>query len=279
MARLLKISTANTAFQFLETLLRNRTRRHQAGQFVVQGVRAINAALAGGWAIKAFAFPRDRGLSRWATDILENSMAERHFEVVPQLFEVLAGKDDPSELIAVAAMRPDALDRIPVRPETLVVIADRPGSPGNLGTLIRSCDAFGVEGLVVTGHAVDLYDPATIRASVGAFFTVPSVVLRSHHEVAAWLIRLRDVDPTLRVVGTSARATEPLRGLDAGGSIALIVGNETTGMSHAYGELCDLTVSIPMRGTATSLNAAVAASIALYEIDANRRYDRCSVRS
>ena len=269
--RLLKVSTANTAFQFMETLLRNRTKRHRAGQFVVQGVRQINAALAGGWAIKAFAFPRDRQLSRWATTILESSTAEQHFEVAPELFEVLSGKADPSELIAVAAMRADSLERIPMRAGMLVVVADRPASPGNLGTLIRSCDAFGVDGLIVTGHAVDLYDPATIRASVGAFFATPCVVLPSHHEVTAWVARVRDTDHGLKVVGTSARATEPLRGLEASGSIVIVLGNETTGMSHAYRELCDLLVSIPMRGSTTSLNAAVAASIALYEIDASRR--------
>jgi len=269
--RLLEVSTTNAAFQHMETLLRNRHKRHRSGQFVVQGVRAINAALAGGWAIKAFAFPRARELSRWATDILEASTAEQHFEVVPRLFETLSGKDDPSELIAIAATRPDALERIPVREGMLVVVADRPASPGNLGTLIRSCDAFGVDGLIVTGHAVDLYDPATIRASVGAFFSIPSVAAPSHRDVADWLSRVRGTDSMLRVVGTSARATQPLRGLDARGSIVIAVGNEATGLSHAYREMCDTLVSIPMRGTATSLNAAVAASIALYEIDASRR--------
>jgi TrmH family RNA methyltransferase len=255
----------------METLLRNRKKRHQSGEFVVQGVRAINAALAGRWTIMAFAFQRGRQLSSWATDILEASAAERHFEIAPELFEILSGKDNPAELIAIAAMRPDALERIPVRAGMLVVVADRPASPGNLGTLIRSCDAFGVDGLIATGHAVDLYDPATIRASVGAFFSIPSIALPSYREVAAWISQVRGTDPALRVVGTSARATERLRGLDARGSIVIAVGNETTGLSHAFRDMCDALVSIPMRGTATSLNAAVAASIALYEIDVTRR--------
>ena len=83
---------------------------------------------------------------------------------------------------------------------------------------------------------------------------------------------LRQSLPNMKLVGTSARASSPLRNFEWGGAdeVVLVIGNETTGLSHAYRELCDAVVSIPMRGTATSLNAAVAASIALYELDAYR---------
>ena len=153
----------------------------------------------------------------------------------------------------------------------LVVVVDRPGSPGNLGTLIRSCDAFGADGVIVSGHGVDLYDPATIRASVGSFFTVPSVALPSHREVGEWVSGLRQAYPGLTLVGTSARASADLREFAWGTEVVLLVGNETNGLSHAYREMCDAVVRIPMRGTATSLNAAVATSIVLHEVDTRRR--------
>lgn len=269
--RVLPVSTANAAFQRLEVLQRNRTKRHRYGEFVVEGVRAINNAIAHGWAVRAFAYARGRERSRWATSILESSTAETHFELAPELFDQLSGKEEPSELIAVAAIPPDDVSRIPTEAGLTVVIVDRPGSPGNLGTLIRSCDAFGVSGVVVTGHGVDLYDPATIRATVGSFFAVPSLTLASHREVAAWLADVRRAYPGLVIVGTSARATTALRDFTWGSEVALVVGNETSGMSHAYHELCDAVVTIPMRGTATSLNAAVATSISLYELDSFRR--------
>jgi TrmH family RNA methyltransferase len=148
----------------------------------------------------------------------------------------------------------------------VALVVDRPASPGNLGTLIRSCDAFGASGVIVTGHGVDLYDPATIRATVGSFFSVPCVALASHNEVAAWVDGLRNSPAGVRAVGTSARATTPLRDFDWRGGIVLVVGNETHGLSHAYREMCDDVVTIPMQGTVTSLNAAVATSIVLYEI-------------
>lgn len=269
--RHLEVSTANTAFQRIDVLRRNRNKRHRYGEFVVEGVRAINGALAGGWTVRSFAYPRDRQLSRWATDILDASTADSHLAVAPALFDQISEKEESSELLAMVATRPDSIDRIPRRAGMLVVVVDRPGSPGNLGTLIRSCDAFGADGVIVSGHGVDLYDPATIRASVGSFFAVPSIALPSHREVGEWVSGLRQSYPGLTLVGTSARASSELRDFAWGTEVVLLVGNETTGLSHAYREMCDAVVRIPMRGTATSLNAAVATSIVLYEVDAHRR--------
>jgi len=269
--RHLEVSTANTAFQRIDVLRRNRNKRHRYGEFVVEGVRAINGALAAGWTIRSFAYPRDRQQSRWATDILATSTAESHLSVAPALFDTISEKEDSSELLAVVAMRPDSVERIPTGPGMAVVVVDRPGSPGNLGTLIRSCDAFGVAGVIVTGHGVDLYEPATIRASVGSFFSVPCIALESHREVAEWVGELRGSYSGLTVVGTSARASSELRDFHWGTEVVLLVGNETNGLSHAYREMCDDIVRIHMRGTATSLNAAVATSIVLYELDTHRR--------
>ena len=269
--RHLEVSTANTAFQRIDVLRRNRNKRHRYGEFVVEGVRAINGALAGGWTVRSFAYPRDRQLSRWATDILEASTADSHLAVAPALFDQISEKEESSELLAVVATRPDSVERIPVRAGMLVVVVDRPGSPGNLGTLIRSCDAFGADGVIVSGHGVDLYDPATIRASVGSFFAVPSVAVPSHKEVGEWVSGLRQSYPGLTLVGTSARASSELRDFAWGTEVVLLVGNEATGLSHAYREMCDAVVRIPMRGTGTALNAAVATSIVLYEVDAHRR--------
>src|SRR5687767_3863233 len=269
--RVLQVSTANAAFQRLDVLQRNRTKRHRYGEFVVEGVRAINGAIAAEWSVRSFTYARGRPLSQWASSILDESNAEAHFEMAPELFDSLSGKEDPSELLAVVAMRPDAVERIPLATGMTVVVVDRPGSPGNLGTLIRSCDAFGASGVIVTGHGVDLYDPATVRASVGSFFAVPSLTLPSHREVAAWVADVRREQPGLTVVGTSARASTAVRDVRWGSEVVLVVGNETSGMSHAYRELCDDVVTIPMHGTATSLNAAVATSIVLYELDSARR--------
>jgi TrmH family RNA methyltransferase len=270
MPRTLQVSTANAAYQRLEVLKRNRTKRHRYGEFVVEGVRAINGALAAGWTIRSFAYPRGRQLSRWASGILEGSAAESHLEMEQSLFDTLSDKEETSELLAVVEIRPDAVDRLPVRQGMVIVVVDRPASPGNLGTLVRSCDAFGASGVIVTGHGVDVYDPAAIRASVGSFFAVPCIALPSHRETVAWVSDVRRSYPALRVVGTDEGGARPLREYEWPSEAVIVVGNETSGLSHAYRELCDDIVSIPMTGTATSLNAAVATSIVLYEVSAAR---------
>src|SRR5262249_20648625 len=106
----------------------------------------------------------------------------------------------------------------------------------------------------------------TIRASVGTFFSVPCVALASHDDVASWITDVRRSYPALSIVGTSARGTTPLRDYRWSSEIVLLIGNETHGLSHAYRGMCDATLSIPMRGSATSLNAAIATSIMLYEL-------------
>jgi TrmH family RNA methyltransferase len=271
MTRVLKVSTANTAFQRLEVLRRSRVKRRRYGEFLIEGVRAINGALAAGWEIRSLCYARGHTLSRWASSVLESSPTAARLEIVPELFETITEKDEPPELLAVVSMRPDSLERIRVAADMVVVVVDRPGNPGNLGTLIRSCDAFGVNGVIVTGHGVDVYDPAVIRASVGSFFAVPCVALPSHREVVTWVTEQRRTYPQLALVGTSAHATSSVREFRWSNEIVLVVGNETEGMSYAYRQLCDTAVTIPMRGTASSLNAAVATSIVLYEIDSQRR--------
>jgi TrmH family RNA methyltransferase len=159
-------------------------------------------------------------------------------------------------------------------------VFDRPGSPGNLGTLIRSCDALGADGLIVTGHACDLYDPETIRASTGSLFALPSVRLPSQAELLPWLGSLRAAHPSLQVVGTDEDGERAIAAHDFTRPTVLLLGNETWGLSQGYRQLADALVRIPMAqradasgvigGAASSLNVAVAGSIILYEVQRQR---------
>ena len=265
------ISSANSTFQVIETLARNRKKRHQSGLFFVEGVKPINLALANGWAVESFCYSSGVTLSRWATDLLKSSMARFHYALAPHLMDELSDKEDTSEIIAIIRIPEDDLGRIPVAEDLLVLLLDRPSSPGNLGTIIRSCDAFGAGGLIVTGHSADLYDPQTIRASVGTLFAVPSVRTPSMTEVLPWLNDARRELCELQIIGSSAHAEKEPSEIDLTRPTVLVLGNETHGMSHGLREVCDSVVRIPIHGAASSLNVACAASILLYEIDKQRR--------
>lgn len=271
MPRIVRIYSENNDFQYVDALRRNRNKRHRAREFFVEGVRAINQAIAHGWTINAFLYTRERSLSDWAEGILARSTARTHFELPFHLLAKLSAKENTSELLALVAMPEDRLTRVPVHSDPRIVIFDRPSSPGNLGTLIRSCDAFQVDGVILTGHGVDVYDPETIRATTGSFFAVPVVRVPSPRDLSSWLEALRLTAPGLCVVGSSEKGTLDVSAHDFTRPTVLVVGNETWGMSSFYQEVCDVIVRIPMYGSATSLNVACAATVILYEMDRQRR--------
>jgi TrmH family RNA methyltransferase len=275
--KIVKIYSENNQFQHAETLRRNREKRHKHQEFFVEGVRAINQALQHNWTINAFLYSTEKRLSGWAQDILARSPAQVHYELPLALLEKLSNKTDSSELIALVAMPEDRLSRIPIRENLLVVLFDRPANPGNLGTVIRSCDALHVDGLVITGHAADLYDPETISATTGSFFALPVVRLPSHNQLAPWFETIERTIGPFQIVGSSAKAEHDIATHDLTKPTILAIGNETWGLSAAYKDLCDTLVRIPISGSATSLNVACAASIMLYEIDRQRRAENYSV--
>lgn len=268
--KLIKIYSENNHFQYIETLRRKREKRLQNNEFFIEGVRPINQALVYHWTINAFVYTREKPLSDWAEGILARSHAGVHFEVPLPLLEKLSNKSTSSELLALVAMPENDLSRIPLVSDLLVVVFDRPASPGNLGTIIRSCDALQAHGLILTGHAVDLFDPETISASTGSFFALPTLRLPSQKELLPWLASARATLGSLQIVGTDEKAEQEISQHDFTSPMVLIVGNETWGMSAAYQELCDVMVKIPLAGSASSLNVACATSIFLYEVQRQR---------
>jgi tRNA G18 (ribose-2'-O)-methylase SpoU len=258
----LRITTRNARFQQWRALLDNRTKRTRSGQFVVQGVRPISLAVQHNWPIHALLHPLGLPLSDWARGLLDESRAER-VAMAPELLAELADKD--AELVAIVGQPPDELDRIPVPPDFLGVVFDRPTSPGNVGTVIRSADAFGAAGVIIVGHGADPYDPKAVRASTGSLFAVPVVRVPSPGTVLDWLAE------SVAVIGTDETGLLDLADHDFTGPTLLVVGNETSGMSAAWRDACAVVVRIPIGGAASSLNAATAASVVLYEAARQRR--------
>ncbi|MGY4895084.1 TrmH family RNA methyltransferase [Micromonospora aurantiaca (nom. illeg.)] len=274
MAKTLTITTRNASFQQWQALLTNRTKRQRSGEFLVQGVRPITVALEQGWEIRALLHPDRQPLSRWCRDLLDRADARR-VALAPELMRELSGKEEESpELLAVVAQPADDLARIPVGPVMLVVVFDRPKTPGNIGTLIRSADAFGASGVIITGHAADPYDPKAVRATTGSLFALPVVRVPSHRDVLDWVAAVRaDGLPQVQIIGTDEHGDVDVAEHDLTGPTLLLIGNETHGLSKGWQEASDRMVRIPIVGAASSLNAAAAGTVALYEA-ARQRAER-----
>lgn len=266
-----RVSSRNARFQVWQALLGNRNKRQRAGEFLVQGVRPISIAVEHGWPIRALIHDADRPLSRWAQDLLRDQRGAEQVSMAADLLAELGEKgENAPELVAVMEMPPDDLDRIKVEEDFLGVVFDRPTGPGNIGSIIRSADAFGADGLIVTGHAADAYDPKSVRASTGSIFALPSVRVPSQREVMEWVTTRRREGIPLVIVGTDEHGSVDIFDHDLTQPTLLLIGNETSGLSAAWKDLADQLVRIPMTGSASSLNAANAATAVLYEASRQR---------
>jgi 23S rRNA (uridine2479-2'-O)-methyltransferase len=265
MASVLRVSSRNARFQQWEALLANRAKRQRAGEFLVQGVRPLSLAARFGWRFQALIYDAERPLSQWAQNLL-SGVDTVQVAMAPGLLAELGEKADGGpELVGVVEMPADRLDRIEVGEDFLGVLLDRPASPGNIGSIIRSADAFGAGGVIVTGHAADVYDPRAVRASTGSLFALPVVRVPGPREVAAWVAAHRSRGRAIVLAGTDEDGDREVLDFDFTQPTLLLVGNEGAGLSAVWRQECDVILGIPMSGAASSLNAANAATVMLYE--------------
>lgn len=269
--KIIRVLKENNYYQRFDVLKRNRQKRHNYGEFFVEGVRNINEAIRNKWKIRFLIYSRDKRLSDWAENILRNQEVEQLFELSFELMKKLSRKEDASELIAIIKSTTDDFKRIPLTKDFLITVIDRPTNKGNLGTIIRSCDALGCQGLIVSGRSIDVYDPEVITASTGSFFSLPIIRMLSLKDILNWIEILRGSYDNMQIVGTSAQAKMNIDECDLSKPTLLLLGNETRGLRNKFKEISDYICRIPITGSATSLNVSCAHSIFLYEVNRQRK--------
>ncbi len=263
------ISKKNAQFQVFNSYRINRTKRARDGKIFIEGVVPINCAVDSGLEADAILIGEDRRLSDWAHGVIQRLNPENVYKVSAPLMAELSAKEKTSELIVIGNRPKWQLEDAELQAYKRVLILDRPSSPGNLGTILRSCDAFQVDCVLIIGHAVDQYDPKTITASRGVVFRVPVLTGYNNTSLLALFERMKD-EHQFRFYGTSAKGDSRLDTLKFAERSCLIVGNETRGMSEFSRDAVDEMVVIPMLGYATSLNIASATSIVLYQLNLNQ---------
>lgn len=247
--------------------LQTREGREQTGLFLAEGIRHVAQAAQNGAKIETLLV---------APEILINLYGKRlvrHLRLsgVPcygltsAVYHSLSQADEPQGVAAVVRQQWERLEQI--RPEQGLcwIAVESVQSSGNLGTIIRTCDAVGGAGLILIGNTTDPYDPATVRASMGALFT-QQFVRATPKAFAEWKQR-----HTCLLVGTSPHATQDYHAVRYPHPVVLLMGSERKGISEEIQGLCDLMVRIPMVGRSDSLNVAVATSVMLYELFNQRR--------
>lgn len=251
-------SAQNSRIQLVRSLLGRSKERRQSGAFVVEGVRLLEEALAAGWTFRFALYShalsaRGQGLLQHLSEAGVDSE-----EVAEQLLTSTSGTENPQGLLAVLESK-----SLPI-PEQLdfTLILDEIRDPGNLGSLLRSAAAAGVQAVFLTPGSADAFAPKVVRSGMGAHFRLPIHLL----EWEAICDRLQG----LKFVLAEMEAPLACWQADFRSELALIIGGEAEGASLAARQFCSERVHIPMAAGTESLNAAAAGAILLFEVKRQR---------
>lgn len=250
--------------------LNDRRARDEARQTVVEGVREITVALGRGVVpVEAYLCPElidgpeAETAARHLRAIAATGMTEL-FIVTPDVFAKMAYRGQSGGLLIVIDYRSLALDELQFRGAPFLVVIEEAEKPGNLGAVLRTADAAGVDAVIAPspadGRGTDLHNSNVIRASLGAYFTVPTVAT-SNEQAIAWL-RERGIAIVAATPAAEALYTES----DLTGPLAVVVGSEAWGLSEAWLAAADRRVRIPMAGSVDSLNLSASAALMMYEV-------------
>lgn len=246
--------------------LRDKRERDQTQSFLIEGYRELLRAVQGGVPLISLFCSPDHFLGSNETSLIQEiqGLGVEAFEVSKNVFEKISYRDRPDGLLAVAKETHLTLQdlnyKVSSQHPPFFLIAEAIEKPGNLGSILRSADAAGVDALFVCDRCTDIYNPNVVRSSVGTLFTVPVVEVTSE-EAIEWL-----KSHQILIVATSPDAKQTFTTADLAGPVAIAMGTEQLGLSEKWMQHSDLQVSIPMRGVADSLNVAAATTLLLYEV-------------
>ena len=241
--------------------LRDRKPRDQQGVFIAEGYRAISRALEKSVVPSEVYFAPDWFLGSNEEALLRQAReaGAKLFELSKHAFEKVAYRDRPEGLLAVISQWRHTLDSLRLSDPAFLLIVESIEKPGNLGTILRSADAAGVDAVICCDPVTDLYNPNVVRSSTGVLFSMPTV-MTSTPEVIDW-IRAKNI----RSVATTPHTNHLHTDANLRGPIAIVMGSEQFGLSDTWLSAADEKVRIPMAGQADSLNVAMATLVTLFE--------------
>ena len=251
--------------------LSKRKYREKYREFKIEGVRMIHDALENGKNIKSVLFcDALKGVSG-GEKLLErlNQQGIKIYHIPQKMFEELSDIESPQGVMAILAFHTHELEEVLTHSKGFFLILDRIQDPGNMGTMIRTADAAGADGIILTKGSVDPYNEKVIRSTMGSIFHIPILTMGDTMDVLGCM-KQRGI----KIVTTSLNTEHYHYDIDLKQKIAIIVGNEGNGVEEDVIRASDYTVKIPMLGRAESLNASVAASLMLYEVVRQRHYQK-----
>jgi TrmH family RNA methyltransferase len=249
-------SSQNPKIQWVRSLQSRSRQRREAGTFIIEGVRLVEEAQGAGWEAQLILYSEDlsaRGQELVAAFASQGTKIE---QVTPKVMRAASDTETPQGILAALPIR----SKPPPEGLNFVLIPEGVRDPGNLGTMLRTAEAAGVEAVFLPGGTVDAYAPKVVRAAMGAHFSLPLISTNWDN------IRPKIATSSLRVFLADAKDGESYTQSDLRVPLALVVSGEAEGPSAAAQDLAETRLHIPMPGGAESLNAAIAAGILMFEV-------------
>ncbi len=240
--------------------LRDRRPRDETGLFIIEGYRELKRALDAGREIQTLFYCPELYLGSNEGTLRQQCKSAVQIECTKEVFFKISYRDRPDGLLAVAPQLHLKLADLKLKKNPFLLIAEGIEKPGNLGTILRSCDAAGVDAVIVCDPTTDIHNPNVVRSSVGTLFTLPVIEAESD-ETLAFLKK-----HAISTMAATPHAKAEFTQTDLKVPLAIVVGTEQYGLSEKWMKNADIAVRIPMFGVADSLNVASATTILLYEV-------------
>ena len=236
--------------------LREARHRRETGMTIIDGAREIKRAFEAGIVLDKVFYVKDR-----QEDLLKRLLVKKIecIQVSGQVMEKLAYGERHEGIMALGQTPVVTLKDLKLSSKGMVVVLESLEKPGNLGAVLRTCDGVGVEAVLVCDPKTDVYNPNVIRSSTGVIFSMP-VVCAAPEDIAVFCKSRK-----IKICASAPSAQKLYTQADFKGAWALVLGSEDQGLSDYWLEVSDMTVKIPMKGLADSLNVSISAAIILYE--------------
>lgn len=259
-------SPQNPAIKHLLQLQEKSRQRRREGLFLVEGIRETALALKGGYKLKTLYFCH----TLFSEPELQNLIGKQNSEVIEislEVYQKIAYRGSTEGVIAVFETKETRLEDLKFTNDNpLILVAEAPEKPGNIGAFLRTADAAHLDAVIIANPKTDLYNPNIIRSSVGGVFT-NHIATGNTHEIISFLKR-----QNIKMYAAALQSSKVYSEIDFKGASAIVVGTEATGLTKDWLENSHQNILIPMGGELDSMNVSVAAGILIFEAKRQRNF-------
>ncbi|MFY7740221.1 MAG: TrmH family RNA methyltransferase [Flavobacterium sp.] len=257
-------SIQNSFIKSLVLLQEKAKARKQSGTFLIEGKREIELAIKGNYQLETILFLPELLTENEINKLLKSKV--ELIEITKEVYQKLAYRDTTEGILAVAKTKTLSLNDLKLPDNALVLVMESIEKPGNIGAMLRTCDAANIDAVIIANPKTDLYNPNIVRSSVGCLFT-NQIATDTTENVIQFL-----KDKKIAIFGATLQNSNFYHTQDYTTASALVVGTEATGLTQAWRDNATQNIIIPMQGEIDSMNVSVASAILLFEAKRQRGF-------